>query len=241
MAISEKIFEHRDFGKITVIKSPRTRRISISIKPFEPLKVTLPVFESFKRAEEFLDEKEKWIHKTLDKVRKLEDQYTLFKEDSVFHTHEHELAMVRIEEESPKVSLKEKKILVQLPEAADIMSSEIQEMIRWGIQAAWRKEARKYLPVRLSEFSRKHQLPYKKVIIKNNKTRWGSCSQQNNINLSLHLMRLPDHLIDYILLHELAHTVHKNHGRRFWKHLERICPNASSIDKELKEYRIEIY
>jgi predicted metal-dependent hydrolase len=241
MPISEKIFEHKDFGKVRMIRSTRTRRISISAKPFQPLRVTLPVFESFSRAERFLEEKEKWIHKTLDRIRQLEDQYTVFNEDTHFHTHEHELKVERMDGDIPKVSLKDKKILVQLPVKSDIQSPEIQDMIRWGIQAAWRKEARKYLPVRLNELSRKHQLSYNRVIIKNNRTRWGSCSQKNNINLSLHLMRLPDHLIDYILLHELAHTLHKNHGRRFWKNMEKICPNAKSLDKEMRGYRIEIY
>jgi predicted metal-dependent hydrolase len=177
----------------------------------------------------------------LDRIRQLEDQYTVFNEDTRFHTYEHELKVERMDGDIPKVSLKDKMIFVQLPEKSDIQSPEIQDMIRWGILAAWRKEARKYLPVRLNELSRKHQLPYNRVIIKNNKTRWGSCSQKNNINLSLHLMRLPDHLIDYILLHELAHTLHKNHGRRFWKNMEKICPNAKSLDKEMRGYRIEIY
>jgi predicted metal-dependent hydrolase len=241
MSVSEKNFEHKDFGKVMMIKSNRSRRISISARPFHPLRVTLPVYESFSRGERFLEEKEKWIHRTLEKIRKLEDQYTVFNEDTHFHTHEHELKVERTGEDNPKVSLKDKRILVQIPLASDILSPEIQDMIRWGIQAAWRKEARKYLPVRLSELSRKHQFPYNRVIIKNNKTRWGSCSQKNNINLSLHLMRLPDHLVDYILLHELAHTLHKNHGRRFWKDMEKICPNARSLDKELRRYRIEIY
>jgi predicted metal-dependent hydrolase len=241
MSISEKIFEHTEFGKVKMVKSTRTRRISISAKPFQPLRVTLPVFESYSRAERFLKEKEKWIHRTLEKIRMLEDQYTVFTEDTRFHTNEHELRVERTNGDTPKISLKEKKILVQLPETSDIQSPEIQDMIRWGIQAAWRKEARKYLPARLNELSQKHQLPYNRVIIKNNKTRWGSCSQKNNINLSLHLMRLPDHLIDYILLHELAHTLHKNHSRRFWKKMEKICPNARSLDKELRAYRIEIY
>jgi predicted metal-dependent hydrolase len=241
MSISERIFEHKDFGKVMMIKSSRTRRISISAKPFQPLRVTLPVFESYSRAERFLEEKEKWIHKTLEKIRKLEDQYTVFNENTRFHTREHELKVEYMDGDIPRVSLKDKMILVKLPLTSDIHSPEIQDMIRWGIQAAWRKEARKYLPVRLSDLSRKHQLPYNRVIIKNNKTRWGSCSQKNNINLSLHLMRLPDHLIDYILLHELVHTLHKNHGRRFWINMEKICPNAKSLDKELRGYRIEIY
>jgi len=241
MPISEKIFEHKDFGKVRMIKSQRARRISISARPFQPLRVTLPVFESFKRAERFLKEKEKWIQKTQDKISKFEDQYTLFNEDTRFLTHEHELKVERSDVDMPKVSLKDKKILLLLPVESDIHLPEIQDMIRWGIQAAWRKEAKKYLPVRLNELARKHHLSYNRVTIKNNRSRWGSCSQKNNINLSLHLMRLPEYLIDYILLHELAHTLHKNHGKRFWSSLEKICPNAKFLDKEMRGYRIEVY
>jgi len=241
MPISEKILEHKDFGKVRMIKSTRTRRISISARPFQPLRVTLPVFESFSRAEQFLEKKEKWIHKTLDKIRELEDHYTVFNDDTTFHTHDHELKVERTVVDIPKVSLRDNRILVQLPEKSDIQSPEIQDIIRWGIKAAWRKEARKYLPVRLNELSKKHQLPYNRVTIKNNKSRWGSCSAKNNINLSLQLMRLPDHLIDYILLHELVHTRHKNHGKHFWRSLEKISPNAKSLDKEMRGYRMEIY
>jgi predicted metal-dependent hydrolase len=241
MAFSEKTIIHSDFGEIHIVKSTRAGRISISMKPFEPLKITLPVFVPYKRAEEFLRQKEKWIQRNLEKIRKLEDQYTVFTEGMEFRTHEHQLDISRHPDENPRISVRNKKINVQLPETADINDPQIQEMIRWGIQAAWRKEAKRHLPERLGELSRKHNLPYNKVIIKNNKTRWGSCSQKNNINLSLHLMRLPEHLIDYILLHELVHTVHKNHSKRFWRELEKIHPQARMADRELKEYRIDIY
>jgi predicted metal-dependent hydrolase len=241
LALSEKIIEHETFGKVTLIKSSRARRISITMKPLEPLRVTIPVLASFKRAEEFLQEKEKWILKNLDKLKKLEEQRTFFDRNSEFSTHEHELKIVDFDEAAPKVSLRDRKIFVQLPAGTDIQSEEIQEMIRWGVQAAWRKEAKKYLPARLGELSRKHHLPFNKVVIKNNRSRWGSCSARNNINLSLHLMRLPDHLVDYVLIHELVHTVHKNHSKKFWKQLERIEPQARALDRELKDYRIEIY
>ncbi len=241
MAMSEKSFDHKEFGKINIVKSPRAVRISISMKPFEPLRLTLPFLAPYKRAEEFLVKKEKWIRKNLEKIRKLEDSYTLFTEETRFSTREHVLEISRSPEQNAHVSLKNKKILVQLPEQADVRNPAIQEMIRWGIQAAWRKEAKKYLPARLGELSRKHDLPYSRAFIKNNKTRWGSCSHRNNINLSLHLMRLPDHLVDYVLLHELVHTVHRNHSKRFWKDLEKLFPNARTTDRELKEYRIDIY
>lgn len=241
MPFSEKTVDYKYFGKINIVKSSRASRISISMKPFEPLKLTVPVFVSYKSAEEFLDQKQNWIFKNLEKIRKLEDQYTVFSEDTEFMTHEHTLEITRVRLESPLVSLKNKKIMVRLPEQTDINDPEIQDMIRWGIQAAWRKEAKKYLPERLGELSRKHHLSFNKVIIKNNRSRWGSCSHKNNINLSLHLMRLPDYLIDYILVHELVHTVHKNHSKKYWTDLEKIFPGAKLADRELKGYRIDIY
>ena len=241
MALSEKSFDHKEFGRITLVKSTRAVRISISMKPFEPIRLTIPFLVSYKKAEDFLIRKENWIQKNLEKIRKLEDSYTTFTEETPFRTHEHVLEISRVPEENPRINLKDKKIMVRLPEPADIKDPAIQEMIRWGIQAAWRKEAKKHLPVRLGELSRKHNLPYNRVFIKNNKTRWGSCSHHNNINLSLHLMRLPDHLIDYVLVHELMHTVHKNHSKSFWREMERLFPGARTADKELKEYRIDIY
>ncbi|MFC2098544.1 M48 family metallopeptidase [Bacteroidota bacterium] len=241
MPFSEITIEHKDFGKINIVKSTRASRISLSMKPFEPLKLTVPVLMSSKRTEEFLQKKEKWILKNLEKIRKLEGQYTLFTEETKFNTKEHQLLLSRYEKDVPRVSLRDKLILVQLPEQTDVKESQVQEMIRGGIQAAWRKEAKKYLPERLGELSQKHKLPFAKVVIKNNRSRWGSCSQKNNINLSLHMMRLPDHLIDYILVHELVHTIHKNHSKKFWVELEEKFPGARMADRELRAYRIDIY
>lgn len=241
MALSEKTIEHVKFGRVVFIRSSHAKRINISMKPFKPLRVTVPMFVSYSRAEEFIREKENWIIKNLEKIQRLEEQLTVFDTDTRFNTHEHILEIVRYDEDIPRVRLVEKKIMAQLPRDADIRSAEIQDMIRWGIQAAWRKEAKKHLPVRLGELSRMHRLPFKKAVIKNNRSRWGSCSQNNTINLSLHLMRLPDHLIEYVLMHELVHTVHKDHSRKFWKQLEKIEPEARIYDRELKEYRIEIY
>jgi predicted metal-dependent hydrolase len=83
----------------------------------------------------------------------------------------------------------------------------------------------------------KHRFAFKAVYIKNLKSKWGSCSSQGNINLNLHLMRLPDHLIDYIILHELCHTRQMNHGPEFWKLLNTITGGkAQQLDKEMKNY-----
>lgn len=104
-----------------------------------------------------------------------------------------------------------------------------------------RFRAKSYLPARIEELSRKHGLNYNKIFIKNLKSRWGSCSAKNNINLNLHLMRLPENLIDYVLLHELAHTKEKNHGKNFRNLLNIFMPNAKFLDKELKNYSASFY
>lgn len=99
-----------------------------------------------------------------------------------------------------------------------------------------RKTAREILVSRLDELSEKHNLPYNKAFVKNQKTRWGSCSMQNNINLNINLVRVPPELMDYAIIHELVHTKVKNHSQRFWDQLERYLPNAGALDQELDQY-----
>ena len=98
--------------------------------------------------------------------------------------------------------------------------------------------ARQGLIDRLNFLSQKHGFNYSRVFIKNQKTRWGSCSGKNNINLNINLIRLPDELIDYTILHELVHTRVKNHGRRFWDQMDKLVGDAKKLDSKLSEYRV---
>lgn len=85
-----------------------------------------------------------------------------------------------------------------------------------------RKEAKAQLPVRLAELAARYSFAYNRVAIKHNSTNWGSCSARNNINLNLNIMRLPRVLQDYILLHELCHLRHHDHGHAFHLLLEHV-------------------
>jgi hypothetical protein len=98
--------------------------------------------------------------------------------------------------------------------------------------------ARQHLIERLNFLSQKHRFNYSRVFIKNQKTRWGSCSGKNNINLNINLIRLPDELMDYTILHELVHTRVKNHGRRFWNQMDKLVGDAKKLDSKLSEYRV---
>jgi len=101
-----------------------------------------------------------------------------------------------------------------------------------------RAEAQRLLTARLAYLAEKHGFTYNRVSVRNQKTRWGSCSFHNNINLNMQLVRLPDDLIDYVLLHELAHTKIKNHSKSFWTLVDRLTGNSKAKRARLREYRI---
>jgi predicted metal-dependent hydrolase len=87
--------------------------------------------------------------------------------------------------------------------------------------------------------ARIHHLKYRKVSIKNQKTKWGSCSSRDSINLNINLVRLPEQLRDYVILHELVHTRLKNHGREFWAELDKaLGGGAKELARKLRKYKL---
>jgi hypothetical protein len=105
---------------------------------------------------------------------------------------------------------------------------------------ALRSEAVQLLPARLKTLAQTHALSYQSVHVRALKSRWGSCSQNKDITLSLYLMQLPWELIDYVLLHELTHTVILHHGADFWSKLEEFLPDAKTRRQAIKVYRARI-
>lgn len=102
-----------------------------------------------------------------------------------------------------------------------------------------RRAAREDLPERIARLSAATGLRYEKLSIRASRTKWGSCSGQNHISLSLYLMTLPEHLRDFVILHELCHTVHHNHSPRFHALLDRLVGGREKdLSRELRRYTI---
>ena len=108
--------------------------------------------------------------------------------------------------------------------------------LKAGLAPLDRKEARAHLVPRLEELAAYHGFTFNRVSIRDQKSRWGSCSSKGNINLNMRLVHLPAELQDYVLLHELTHTRVPNHSLEFWSQLKDICPNARELKRELREY-----
>jgi len=100
--------------------------------------------------------------------------------------------------------------------------------------------AKRKLVERLNELAERHGFSFNRVFIRNQKTRWGSCSAQNNINLNIKLVQLPDVFLDYVILHELVHTRVKNHSNVFWTKLDKLVGDAKKMRSRLKDYGLRM-
>jgi hypothetical protein len=241
MRVEERELFFEGLGNIIFRRNPKAKRLVIRVNTNGKVSVTIPFLVSFRQASLFVEKKADWINKIQKKFKKALDASILFQEGTEFDTVFHK---VQIQKYSGKQIRKKKtneNIIIQIPEEDQLESLIIQEKIRKFILETWREEAKEILSKKIDELATRHNLIYNGIRIKNMKTRWGSCSKKNIINLNLHLIRLPDHLRDYILLHELVHTVHKNHGREFWKMLNDLTIDAKKLSKELRSLNIQIW
>lgn len=103
------------------------------------------------------------------------------------------------------------------------------QLLRWAMHKGYEQ-----LTPRLVALSFKTGLRYSGLTIRNQKTLWGSCSARRRLSLNYKLLFLPQELMDYVLIHELCHTVHLNHSRRFWQLVHTHQPNYQELDRELR-------
>ena len=95
--------------------------------------------------------------------------------------------------------------------------------------------ARREIPVHVKYFAEQMGVTYGKITIRNQKTRWGSCSQVGNLNFNCHLMEMPTEILDYVVVHELCHRKQMNHSRLFWMEVEKVLPDYQVHQRWLKQ------
>jgi predicted metal-dependent hydrolase len=224
-----KVVHFKSIGPVTFFRNRRSKNMKISVKPDKSVLVSFPFFVSEKEILTFLTQNESWIRRQQEKVNAKRNKLSA---ERVFKTKLHTIKLCAGKIQETKFS--GNCIRFHSPEFSSEKTHAIVEKL---ITDVYRLEARKLLPPRLNELAKKHHFQYQKVTIRNNKRNWGSCSSRNNISLNLQMMKLPDHLIDYILLHELVHTEIKDHSERFWKRLDVVTGNrARELAREVKKY-----
>ena len=225
-----KVVHFESIGAVTFSRNRRSKSMKISIKPDKSILVSYPFFVTEKEVLAFLTKNEEWIRKNQNKV---ETQQVKFSEGFFLKTKMHAVAL----QKGPvtgQVDVKDNHVTIFIQ---DFNTENARLAIEHAITQIYRYEAHVLLPPRLKELAQKHGFSYNKVSVRNNKRNWGSCSSQNNISLNLQMMKLPDELIDYILLHELVHTKIKNHSAKFWSKLDELTENrARELALKVKKY-----
>lgn len=100
--------------------------------------------------------------------------------------------------------------------------------------------ALKVIPERVGFYARQMNVNYGRITIRNQKTRWGSCSGKGNLNFNCLLMLAPDEVVDYVVVHELCHLIEMNHSKEFWMQVERVMPDYKKHKLWLKEHGNEL-
>ena len=103
----------------------------------------------------------------------------------------------------------------------------------------YKEKAREIATSRLEYFNQHYKLTYGKISIRNQKSRWGSCSSKGNLNFNYKIALLPPHLADYVIVHELCHRGQFNHSQKFWDLVGETLPNYEKLVIELKGIRIK--
>ena len=230
-----RIIEDKELGPLFVRVNARARRLTFRTKE-DGIYVTVPPRTSLAEVESAIEQLRPRLKAARQKlVRKLIDL------DYRIDTEFFKLTLVSGQRERflSRSELGEMQIIC--PPDADFSDEKLQAWLRKVIEEALRRNAKIVLPPRLYMLSMQHNLPYKSVKINSSRGRWGSCSARKAINLSYFLVLLPQHLIDYVLLHELCHTREMNHGDRFWSLLDSLTDGkALALREELKNYKTEI-
>lgn len=229
---TQRIVADKELERIVIRTRRGARNLSFRVRT-DGVYVTVPPRTTTARVLEVLEELRERLREQFETVRRRPLDLSFRIDAPCFKLHliasTGSLFTVREDNE---------RFIIACPAGVDFSSDRVQSLIRAAILRALKKRAAIFLPPLLRMWSEQYRLPYRRVRITGAKSRWGSCSSTGTISLSCYLMLLPTHLMDYVLLHELAHTREMNHGPEFWALLDEMTHGmAQSLRNELRGYR----
>lgn len=184
--------------------------------------------------DKFVHSKSLWIQKHLQKISK--SKLLTDKDATIYLLGKSYPVSIKIDK-----SLKNSKLEISQGTANFMLHIEPQEDILTKIRNNYYQSiSHIHIAPLVEYYSQQMSLYPAKLSFRNNKSRWGSCSAANNISLNSKLMMLPKELIAYVVIHELSHIKHKNHGKEFWRLVEKYCPRYLHKRKSLRAYEMEL-
>lgn len=206
-----------------IIRSKR-KTLSLTINENAELIIRAPKRLSIEKIQDFINEKENWINR---KKRLIENQIKDVTSNHNKLLYLGTLFPINVEQNASKELFFTGEEFIANSIEPDSLSLSIKK---------WYKNKFKEIALpRVAYFANKHNLMVNQVRIKNQKTMWGSCSSKNNINLNYLLLMAPMGVIDYVIVHELVHTIHRNHSTDFWDSVESIMPEFQEHKRWLQK------
>lgn len=219
-----------EFGTVTIRRSAKASHIRIRVAPDGKLRASLPLYAPL-----FLVKR--LIKNSRSQLRALLGEHhgdTTY-QNSMTIGKSHTL-LIRVKPDAkPSATHHGQQIIATIPYEENIQESSTIRIIRDAVIDALRLEAKSHLPKRLAYLARQYGFSYSKVRFSHAGSRWGSCSSNGTISLNIALMKLPFELIDYVLIHELSHTVEMNHSDAFWKLVASADPHFKLHRRQLKQ------
>lgn len=216
-----------EFGTIVVRKSVRASQVKLRVGPDGKLKASMPMYAPLFLLKRLVKSSRVQLRAMIQQaqpVSSYSDGQQIGKSHTIIVRPSDTLSVVRSKQQ----------IIVSLPASMDMQAPQVTKAIRTVCIAALRVESKSYLPKRLRYLADQLGFDYQKVRFSHASSRWGSCSSTGTISLNIALMKLPFELIDYVLVHELAHTKQMNHSDQFWNLVSQGDPNYKQHRKLLK-------
>ncbi|SFV56842.1 Putative predicted metal-dependent hydrolase [hydrothermal vent metagenome] len=181
--------------------------------------------------EQLLLKKAEWITESREKIRQKKGKSVDFTEKSrlYFKGSSYPLKMLSHNKQKTALSFESDLFLLYFYQYNEIL-------FRKHIDRFYKKEAEQFLPALVAKYAQQMQLFPKKIQFRKTKRQWGSCSGKNVLSFNTMLMKLPPNVIEYVVVHELAHIEHKHHQKSFWDLVGDHIPDYKACIRELHTY-----
>jgi len=216
-------------------KSPRARYLRADLGLRTGLRVTLPEGLNEARVEAFLRSRRRWLLRALVRLERLAaiiPDRTLGHGTTVPYLGQTLTLNLSIGEPA-RVGRLGDSLIVHVPRRT-------RSTVQSALEAWYRAEAARVLGSHARELGQRHRLEYRKIVIRDQKRRWGSCSSSGTLSFNWRLMLAPAEVARYLVAHELSHRAHPDHSRRFWSRVGELCPGYRESERWLKKNGVSL-
>ncbi|MEA2056796.1 MAG: SprT family zinc-dependent metalloprotease [Patescibacteria group bacterium] len=216
-------------------RSNRAKNISLTINSLLQVVITSPRYCPKTKIEQFINSQKSWIKQRIKQLKSIRNNIETADHIKIFG-QDYKKIKKYFTDKTIGITIQDQQIIFNyLPQQLANSDFIKKEKILF-----LKKTSRHYLNNRIANLAKIMSLPYHSIKIRNQKTRWGSCSNKNNINLNWRLVHYSTSIIDYVLIHELAHLKHHNHSKKFWKLVAQYDPNYKIHQKYLRKQAVTL-